>query len=83
MSLKLDELGFESQGEIWIEIRGEEQPSTHIPGSGVNVDEFVRRMPQRILVEFGNWPESEPFDSEEEQQGSFEEPLSEDPISEQ
>lgn len=83
MSLKLDELGFESQGEIWIEIRREEQPSTHIPGSGVNVDEFVRRMPQRILVEFGNWPESEPFDSEEEQQGSFEEPLSEDPISEQ
>lgn len=83
LPLKMEELGIQSSGVFWVETVGEEQRSTHIPGFGVNADEFVGKTPLEILLEFGNLPESEPFDSEEEQQDPFEEPLSEDPISEQ
>ncbi|MBN1921176.1 MAG: hypothetical protein JW892_08035 [Anaerolineae bacterium] len=82
LPLTMEELGIQSSGIFWVETVGEEQQSTHIPGFGVNTDEFVGKTPLEILLGFGNLPRSEPFDSEEEQQGSFEEPLSEDPIGE-
>lgn len=83
LPLKMEELGIQSSGVFWVETVGDEQRSTHIPGFGANADDLVGKTLLEILLGAGNLSESEPFDSEEEQQDPFEEPLSEDPISEQ
>lgn len=82
LPLKMEELGIQSSGVFLVETVGDEQRSTYIPGFGVNADEFVRKTPLEILLEFGNLPESEPFDSDAKQEDTCEEPPFEDSVAE-